>query len=328
MADAIIGMNPERIEHIWQTLYRGRFWRGGPILMSAISGIEQALWDLKGKALGAPVYQLLGGACRDFVPLYANGPRGTSPAEFAASAVAIVARGFRAMKFAAVDATVAVDTRAGVRKVEAIVAAVRESVGPDVAIAVDVHGRMSPAMSIQLASAIEKHDIWFLEEPALPDNLPGLLQVRDATSIPIAAGERLFERAGYRDLFEARAVALVQPDISHCGGIAEARRIAAMAETYQIGFAPHNPLSPVNTVASAHVAMATPNLVSMEYLVDDVPWRHALLREPLRVEDGRLLLTDAPGLGIELDLDVCRAHPPRRISPPTFRQLDGAVAEW
>jgi galactonate dehydratase len=328
MSDVIVGMDARRIEHIWQTLYRGRFWRGGPVLMSAISGIEMALWDLKGKSLGAPVYELLGGACRDFVPLYANGPRGSTLAEFAASAAGIVARGYRGMKFAAVDATLAVDTGPGVERVEAIVAAVREAVGPEIAIAVDVHGRMSPAMSIRLARAIERHDIWFLEEPALPDNVPGLVLVRNGTSIPIAAGERVFERAGYRDLFEQRAVALVQPDIAHCGGISEGRRIAAMAESYQIGFAPHNPLSPVNTVASAHVAMATPNLVSMEYLVDDVPWRDAFLREPLRIEESRLYLSDAPGLGIELDLEVCRAHPPRRIFPPSFRQKDGAVAEW
>ena len=324
----IIGINADRIEHIWQMLQRGGFWRGGPVMVSAISGIEQALWDLKGKALGVPVYELLGGACRDHIPVYANGPRGTTPDEFAASAVAIVARGFRAMKFAAVDPHLPVDTAASLDRVVAIVAAVRDAVGPDVAIAIDVHGRMSPAMSIRLARAIERYDIWFLEEPALPDNPAGLRMVADATSIPIAAGERLATRGEYRDLFEQRAVALVQPDIAHCGGIAEARRIAAMAEAYQIGFAPHNPLSPVNTVASAHVGMATPNLVSMELLVDDVPWRDAILREPLRVEEGRLFLSDAPGLGIELDLETCRAHPPTSTAPPAFRHADGAVAEW
>jgi galactonate dehydratase len=328
MGRVIAGMNANRIEHIWQTLYRGGFWRGGPVLMSAIAGIEQALWDLKGKRLGAPVYELLGGACRDHIPLYGNGPRGSSPDEFARSAHAIVERGFRALKFAAVDATLAVDTSHTIERAAAIVGAVREAVGPDIAIAVDVHGRLSPAMSLRLADAIEPFDIWFLEEPALPGDPQGLANVRQGTRIPVAAGERLFERGEFRDLFERRAIALVQPDIAHCGGIAEARRIAAMAETYQIGFAPHNPLGPVNTIASAHVAMSTPNFVSLELLVDDVPWRDAMLREPLRIEGGSLFLSDAPGLGIELDLATCRAHPPTASKYPSFRQADGAVAEW
>jgi galactonate dehydratase len=325
--EVVRGMDAGRIEQIWQRLYRGGFWRGGPVLMSALSGIDQALWDLKGKAAGMPVYELLGGRCRDHLVLYGR-PRGEEPAAAATDAERLVDLGYRRLKVAAFGPTRDVDTDSTIQKTVQLVAEIRARVGPEVALAVDAHGRFSPAMTIKLARALEPHGIWFLEEPALPEDPLGTAQVARATTIPIATGERLYSRWEFRPVLDAGGVAMVQPDLSHCGGISEGRRIAAMAETYRAGFAPHNPMSPVNTVVSAHVALATPNFVALEYLNDDVEWRDALLTRPLDVRDGILRLSDAPGLGIELDRETCRAHPPRPETRNEYTHDDGAVAEW
>jgi galactonate dehydratase len=324
----VLGADAGRIQHLWQAMYRDSFWRGGAAVMSAISGIEQALWDIAGKRAGLPVYALLGGACRERISLYANGPRGTTAAEYAESAEAIVAAGFGAMKVAPLEPTLPVDSPASVRRAAAIVAAIREAVGPEVAIAVDVHGRLSPAMSIRFAHALEPLDIWFLEEPVLPENGAALADVARATSIPVATGERLLTKWGFREVVERRSAALLQPDVSHCGGIGEARQIAAMGELAYAGFAPHNPLSPVNTVASAHVGMAVPNFVALEWVVDNPPWTHEVITTPLAIEGGQLTLPPAPGLGIELDLEACLRHPYRPVDLPRFRHADGAVADW
>ncbi len=324
----VVGEDPGRIQHLWQIMYRHSFWRGGPVLMSAISGIEQALWDIAGKAAGLPVYALLGGACRDRIPLYANGPRGTTPGEYADSARAIVAAGFRAMKVVPLEATLPVDSSATIRSCAEVVRAIREAVGPDVSVAVDVHGRLSPAMSIRLAREIEPFDIWFLEEPVLPENASAMADVARATSIPVATGERLFTRWGFREIVELRAAALLQPDVSHCGGILEARLIGALGETSYAGLAPHNPLSPVNTIASAHVGMASPNFVALEWVFDNPDWTQELLTEPLAIRDGSLELPVGPGLGIELDLEACARHPYRPVDLPALWQADGAVADW
>jgi galactonate dehydratase len=206
--------------------------------------------------------------------------------------------------------------------------AAREAVGPAAGIAVDAHGRFSPAMAIRLARALEPIGIWFLEEPVVRENPRGMARVATATTIPIAAGERLYSRWDFQPFLELGAIALAQPDLAHCGGIAEARRIAAMAEVHQVGVAPHNPLSPVNTVASAHLAMTTPNFVSLEYVVDDVPWRDQLVTPPLEIADGSLRLPARPGLGIELDMATCAAHPGGASSRPRLEHGDGAVAEW
>jgi galactonate dehydratase len=324
----IRGLDSGRIEQIWQRLYRGGFWRGGPVLMSAISGIDQALWDLKGKAAGMPVYELLGGACRDYVTLYANGPRGTTADDLARSARQICDHGFGKMKLAAIGPNLDVEAGPAIGRTVDIVRAVRDAVGPVVGIAVDAHGRFSPAMAIRLARQLEPLDIWFLEEPALPENPNGIAAIAAATTIPIAAGERLHSRWDFRPLIESSAIALAQPDLAHCGGISEGRRIAAMAEVHQIGLAPHNPMSPVNTLASAHVAMTSPNFVALEYLVDDVAWRDEIFDLPLAVADGILRVPDRPGLGIDLNLDASAAHPPEPVTRPGYTHADGAVAEW
>jgi galactonate dehydratase len=329
LARELVGKSAAQIEHLWQIMVRGGFWRGGAVLMSAVSGIEQALWDLKGKRAGMPVYELLGGSCREHVALYANGIRGTSPEDCARSARGILALGFTAMKLTAPFGTAfPVDGSGPIARAVDIVAAVREAVGPGTRLAIDVHGRLSASMSIRLARALEPYDIWFLEEPVIPEDPAGIEQVARATTIPVAAGERIHSRWGFRSLLDRRAVALIQPDVAHCGGIAEARRIASMAELDQVGFAPHNPLSPLNTIASAHVALATPNFVALECLVDDVPWRQEILNEPLHVHNGALTLPGRPGLGVDLNLEACRAHPFRPVERPVARHPDGSFSEW
>jgi galactonate dehydratase len=325
----IRGADSARIEHIWQGLYRHPFFRGGPAWLSAVSGVEQALWDLKGKRAGLPVYELLGGACRDRLLVYANGPAGETPAEKAASARELCASGFTGLKLGILQPALPVDGPAFVREAVETVGAVRDAVGPDVRIAVDLHATLSPAMAIKVAAALEEFDIWFLEEPVLPENTAALVRVARSTRIPVATGERLFTKWGFREVLASEAIALVQPDVSHCGGILEARLIAAMAEVHYAGFAPHNPLSWVNTAASAQVAMAAPNFVALEILVGDAPWRDEIVTGVPQIVDGFLHVSDAPGLGLELDLEACAAHPFRTPMPlPTLTREDGAVADW
>jgi galactonate dehydratase len=328
-ADWIVGEDPARIQHLWQVMYRQPFFRGGNVQMSAISGIEQALWDIKGKTAGLPVYELLGGACRERVRLYANGPGGATPEEVAESGLALTAMGFTAMKTGGAGPFLPVEGEAGIRRSAEVVRALRDAVGGEVEIAFDAHGRPTPAMGIRLARALEEYGIWFLEEPAQPEGVDGLAAVARATPIPIAAGERLLTKWAFRPLLEAGAAALVQPDTAHCGGILEARLIAALAEAHHAGLAPHNPLGPVNTVASAHVALAAPNFVALELLVGYYPdWTRDLVREPPRIADGFLELGREPGLGIEVDLELCRAHPYQPRPLPLLRYPDGAVADW
>ncbi len=324
----VVGEDPARIQHLWQLMYRRPFFRSGAVTLSAMSAIEQALWDIKGKVAGLPVYELLGGRCHDRIKLYANGPSGATLEEVADSARSLVERGFTAMK-TGIDAPVLPVQGDGVfRRAAERAEALRDAVGADVEIAWDAHGRFAPAMSIKLARALEPYNIWFLEEPALPENAKGLAQVARATSIPVATGERLFTKWAFREVLELGAAALLQPDLSHCGGVLEARAIAAMGEVYYCGFAPHNPLGPVNTIVSAHVAMASPNFVALEICLYPPKWTRGLLTEPLQLVDGYLELSETPGWGVELDLDLCRGHPYKPYALPSLRHSGGGVADW
>jgi galactonate dehydratase len=324
----VLGEDPARIQHLWQVMYRQPFFRSGAIAFSAMSAIEQALWDIKGKIAGLPVYELLGGRCHDRIKLYANGPGGATLEEFAQSAQALVDRGFTAMKTGLSTAVLPVQGDGFFRRAAEQAEALRDSVGEEIEIAWDAHGRLTPAMSIKLARALEPYNIWFLEEPAPPENAKGLAQVARATSIPIATGERLFTKWGFREVLELGAAALLQPDLSHCGGVLEARTIAALGETYYCGFAPHNPLGPVNTTVSAHVAMASPNFVALEVCFYAPDWTRELLTAPLELVDGYLELSDKAGWGIELDLELCQAHPYRPHKLPILRHPSGAIADW
>lgn len=320
----LIGQDPRRIEHHWQAIYRGAFYRGGPVLCSALSGIEQALWDITGKWLGVPVYQLLGGAVRDSIRMY-RWVGGRTPEECAEAAKRAVADGFTTLKTALFDRMRIVDAPEAVDRAVAKFAAMREAVGPGVDIAVDFHGRTSPAMAIRLAKALEPYSPMFIEEPVLPENVDALAAVTRATSIPIATGERLFTKWGFREVLEKQAAAIIQPDLSHAGGISEARKIAAMAEAYYVGVAPHCPLGPISLAACIQLDACIPNFLCQEHATTG----EGYLKKPFQVRAGHVDLPRKPGLGIELDDDAVSE---KRFSGdwdnPLLIDEDGAVADW
>jgi galactonate dehydratase len=328
----LIGKDPTRIEHHWQTIYRHSFWRGGVVIGSAISGIEQALWDILGKALGVPVYELLGGRVRDRVRLYANGPRGDTPEELAESCRRLVDDGWTALKLVPFEAVAGVASQKDLQAARHQMALIRDHVGPDVDILIDCHGRLSPTSAIQMAQALEEFGIFFFEEPVLPEDPASLAMVAESISIPIATGERLFTKWGYRDVLELGAASVLQPDLAHCGGIWEARKIAAAAEVSYVGIAPHNPYSWLLTAVSVQLDFAIPNFVIQEFLVDHPPEVEQLFAERFSWQDGGWVEpSTAPGLGVELDWDAVRAHeqlPYTRTYQPSLWHVDGSVADW
>lgn len=307
------------------------------MLTSALSGIDQALWDIKGRVLGVPVWQLLGGACRDRIRVY-SGIGGDRPAEVAASALrAVRENGFTAVKLGAVGPTGYIDSPGEVRRAAARLAAVREAVGDDVAVAVDFHGRVHRAMALQLAKAFEPFSPMFIEEPVLAENNEALALLAAQTTIPIATGERMFTRWGFKRLLQDGYAAVLQPDLSHAGGISECRKIAAMAEAYDAAVAPHCPLGPLALAASLQLDSCTPNFLIQEqslgihhargsndildYLVDPAVFSY---------RDGYVAVPAGPGLGIEIDEAVVRraAVVGHRWRNPLWRLADGSLAEW
>jgi galactonate dehydratase len=318
----LVGQDPARIERHWYQMYETPFWRGGPVLGSAISGLDQALWDIKGKALGVPVYELLGGAAHDRIRYYANGwfHDATTIDGIAEAARAAVARGATALKWDPFGAASLFISTEEIRAAVDCVAAVREAVGPAIDLLIEVHGRLSPANAIRVARQLEAYDPFFYEEPVPPEQMAELALVARATSIPIASGERAFSKHDFRPMFEQQAVAYCQPDPCHAGGITEMKKIAAMAEAYHIGFAPHNPNGPVATRVCQHLAAACPNFTILEWLPEDVPWRDAAMGGPFEVAGGTMPLPPGPGLGIELDVEVLRANPYVPVDMNQYRE--------
>jgi galactonate dehydratase len=321
----LIGQDPRRIEFIWQHLFRGGFYRGGPVLTSALSGIDQALWDLLGKQLNVPVFQLLGGAVRDRIRLY-GWVNVTTTGDYIESAARLAAQQkFTAFKCTITDAMRPLETRANIESAVERFHAMRQRLGHDIDIAVDLHGRCTPAVSRQLAQRLEDDHPLFLEEPILGDDPGALCELAASTSVPLATGERLFTRWQFQDLIARRAVAVVQPDIAHAGGISELRRIAATAEARDIAIAPHCPLGPVALAACLHLAAATPNFLCQEH----VTLGETLLAEPFALRDGYLDLPKGPGLGIELDEGkVATQRFDGRWDAPSWSHGDGGIAEW
>jgi len=334
----VIGEDPRRIEHLYQKMYRQSFWRLGVIGLSAISAIEQALWDIKGKALGVPVYQLLGGRVRDKVRMYTHLGGGNMKAVYETFdveplvdlALKVIADGYTAIKVVFVPYSEPLEGIAKVKQFAHMFERLRDAVGDTIDIMVDFHGRTSPAMAIQYIDAIEPYHPFFCEEPVPPENIGSLREVRERTRVPIATGERLVTRHQFRDLFEQRACHVIQPDLCHCGGLWEARKIAAMAETYDMGVAPHNPLGPVANAAALHFALATPNFLIQEDMLADVPWRWDVVQSQLKTENGYWLPCDAPGLGMEVDEVAAKKHPFQQevMHSLTIRAADGAVLDW
>jgi galactonate dehydratase len=321
----LIGQDPRRIEHHWQVMYRGTFYRGGPVLTSAISGVEQAMWDILGKWLGQPVWQLLGGKCRERVRVYAHcGPEDIREAE--ALARSLVAQGFTALK-TSIDAPVrTIDTKAYIDTQVQRIQAIRRAIPSNVDLAVDFHGRVGPAMAIRLAHALEDCHLLFIEEPVLPENVDALVTVARSTTIPIATGERLFTRWGFRQVLEKQAAAILQPDLCHAGGILEVKKIAAMAETYYAAIAPHNPLGPISLAAGLQVDACTPNFLCQE----QVSLGEGYLKEPFVLRDGYLDVPTGPGLGIELDEEAIagKIYDGAWDTPRLFHSDDESFGEW
>ncbi len=305
------GRDLQNIEAWWQDAYRDAYWRGGPVLMSALSAIEMALWDIKGKSLGVPVYQLLGGKVRDAVPCYANGwfANAKTPEEFAACATQAVALGYKALKWDPFGAAFRTISAQGLRDALAVVDAVKSAVGTSAELLIEGHGRFELPAARRIAKALEDYDVQWFEEPLIPGNLENYARLRHETRTPISMGERLYTRWDFREVFERGCADFIQPDVSHAGGVWELRKIAAMAEVAQVAFCPHNPSGPVANAATLQLAACTPNFLYLETMATDVPWRAEVARETCRLVNGEMTISDAPGLGIEINEEALAAHP-------------------
>lgn len=335
MSDHIIGKDPMRIEDMFQVLYRGGFYRGGPILSSAISGIEQALWDIKGKFYNAPVYDLLGGACRDRTRVY-SWIGGDRPSDVGESAKLQVKAGFTAVKMNATEEMHYIDSISKVDEAIARIAAVREAVGKDIGIGIDFHGRVHKSMAKIIVKELEPYRPMFIEEPVLPENNEALKEIARYTSCPIATGERMYTRWGFKELLAQGIVDIIQPDLSHAGGILETRKIAAMAEAYDIAIAPHCPLGPIALASCLQLDICSPNAFIQEQSLG-IHYNQGsdlldYLKDPtvFQYEAGFVKNLTAPGLGIEIDEEKVRemAAIGHNWKNPVWRQEDGTVAEW
>jgi galactonate dehydratase len=316
----------EDIQHWWQDAYRDAYWRGGMVLTSALSAVEMALWDLKGKALGVPVHQLLGGRIRTEVECYANAwfAGAKQPQEFADRAVEAAEWGYRALKwdpfgtaFRTLDAA---ELRLAMKTVDAVAAALDGRAG----IIIEAHGRFELPAARRVARAIEPYEVLWLEEPLIPGDLTNYALLHDSTATPLSAGERLCTRWDFRELLRSRSVDVLQPDVSHVGGIWESRVVAAMAEAAQLSFAPHNPSGPVANAATLQLAATTPNFTYLETMATDVPWRSAIATEAGMIMGGRATISDAPGLGVDIDTAALAAYPYRRHD---LRHYTGALTD-
>jgi galactonate dehydratase len=337
----VVGEDPTRIEHLYQKLYRQSFWRVGVIGLSAISAIEQACWDILGKSLNLPVYRLLGGAVRDRVRMYTHlgggDMRAVYESQFSADpqvivdrALEVVEKGYTAVKVLITPPTEALNSIAAYRYAEKMMEAIREAVGDQVDILIDCHGRHSLGNAVEFCRVLAPYRPYFIEEPVSPDNVEVLLEVRKASPVPIATGERLVTRYQFREVIEKQACHVIQPDLCHCGGLWEAKKIAAMAEIYSIGVAPHNPLGPVANAAALHFDLSTPNFLIQEDMLADVPWRWEVVQHSLKTKNGYWLPTEAPGLGIEVDEAAAARHPFKQeiIHSTTIRAQDNAILDW
>lgn len=341
VSQLLIGEDPTRIEHLWQMMYRQHFWHGNGIVRgTAISGIDIALWDILGKIHGVPCHKLWGGPVRDYVRLYCHLGGGkmeefytTSPADaqrFADLARQAVAEGFTAFKAMAVPETMPLEGLTPVHYAEKCVAAMREAVGPRVDIMVDCHARPSPRMGLLFAKALEPYGLYWFEEPCWPESMDDLAAIQRAVKTPIATGERLIGVYPFRELLEKHGASVIQPDITHCGGLSEARRIAALGDAYRVALAPHNPQGPVSTAAALEFGFATPSYVICESVHADVPWRADVVTEGFTVEkQGRIVRPGSkPGLGIEINEAEVKKHPFQQELLQRSFYPDGSVGDW
>jgi len=335
MKDYLLGKNAGHIEDIWQMLYRGGFYRGGPILTSAISGIEQALWDIKGKALGVPIYDLLGGPVRDKIKVY-SWIGGDRPANVAEEAAKKLEEGYTAIKMNATQDLEWIDTHAKLQETLDRVQAIRDKVGYKLEIAMDFHGRVHKAMAKVLMKELEPFGLMFVEEPVLTENEEAFLELSRHCSIPIATGERNYTRWGFKNMLKNGGVDIIQPDLSHAGGILEVKKIAAMAEAYDVAVAPHCPLGPIALAACLQLDFCTPNAFIQEQSLGIHYNKGSDLLDYLEDPDvfkyskGYVNILKDPGLGIKINEEKVRemAKVGHNWRNPVWRSNDGVIAEW
>ena len=335
LADYLVGKDPRHIEDHWTVLYRGGFYRGGGVHMSALAGIDQALWDIKGKALGVPVSELLGGNVRSSIKVY-SWIGGDRPSETAAAAKAAVARGFTAVKMNGTEEMQYVDSYDKVERCLQNVAAVREAVGPNVGIGVDFHGRVHRPMAKVLVKELEPYKLMFIEEPVLSEHEEALKEIARISSTPIALGERLYSRWDFKRVLQGGYADIIQPDPSHAGGITETRKIASMAEAYDVALALHCPLGPIALAANLQLDAVCYNAFIQEQSLG-IHYNQAndlmdYVSNPgvFAYQDGMVAIPTGPGLGIEVNEDYVRerAQEGHRWRNPVWRHRDGSFAEW
>jgi galactonate dehydratase len=330
VGERVIGLDPRRIDFIWTKLYRDLNWIGPyGASLCAISGLDMALLDLKAKLLGVPCYELLGGAYRTSLPLYANywfTGGDLTPEAYAAQAQRVIAAGFTGLKFdpfAHVNYLYGdhLSTNLGLtpaqqdRAIE-VTAAVRAAVGPGIDLMIETHAMLNGGLAVTMAERLAPYGMTWYEEPVGPENANTLRAIRERVPgrVPLCVGERHYTRHGFRPVLEQHLCDVIMPDITRCGGPSEMKRIATMAEAYNVLVAPHNPNGPLSTLASAHVCAAIPNFFRQEFMFTDVPWRDQVITHPLDIRDGQLHLSDRPGLGVDLVEDVMNAHPGVRVA--------------
>jgi galactonate dehydratase len=341
LSQLLIGEDPTRIEYLWQMMYRQHFWHGNGIVRStAIAGIDIALWDIFGKSLGVPCHKLWGGPVREHIRTYAH--LGGGKMEdfyetdcddhklFAELAQEAVEKGYTAFKAMAVPSTMPIEGSRPINYAVNNVAAMRDVVGEDIDIMVDCHARPSPAMGLKFGKALEPFNLYFYEEPCWPESIEGLSMINKALTTPVATGERFTHLAQFKDLFEARGCEICQLDITHCGGLSEAKRIAALAEAHRIALAPHNPQGPISTAASLEFGFSQPSYIICETVTEDVPWRKDIVSEGFTIEPkGQIVLANTkPGLGIEINEDEIKKHPFKQETLQRTFYKDKSVGDW
>jgi galactonate dehydratase len=335
LMEYLVGKDPMNIEDHWNVLYRGGFYRGGPILMSAIAGIDQALWDIKGKFFNAPIHQLLGGKVRDIIQVY-SWIGGDRPAEVGLAAKKIVSHGFKALKMNATEELQYVDSYKKIDDAIMRIAAVRDAVGSDVGIGIDFHGRVHKPMAKVLAKELEPFHPMFIEEPVLPENNEALREIANHVSIPIATGERMFSRWQFKNLLVDGYVDIIQPDVSHAGGITECKKIISMAEAFDVAAAPHCPLGPIALAAclqvdaTCHNAFIQEQSLGIHYNQGSDLLDYLTDKTVFKFDDGFVKIPDGPGLGISIDEDHVKkmAATGHNWKNPLWRHADNSVAEW
>jgi galactonate dehydratase len=339
LAPLMIGRDPRDIEQAIRVMKKHSFWRLGVVGMSAISGIEIALWDILGKHLQVPVWRLLGGKVRDKVRVYTHLGLGDMRAVYETLDAAplverareVVEKGYRAFKAVFIPYTHFHAPLPEVDKVARMMEAMRAAVGPDIEIMVDFHGRpASVGAALAYIEALQPSRPMFVEEVLPPGDTAGLSKLMGRVSVPLATGERLVDRTEFEELLRARAVDIIQPDICHCGGLLEAKKIAAMADSVSVGVAPHNPLGPIAGVAALHFAVSTPNHVIQEEMVGAVPWYFDVVKGPIQMIDGFWQVPETPGLGVEVDERIAAAHPFKQEVLHTTNAImeDGTIVDW